>query len=66
MELRRGTWALAGFRFKREDCLDEVGTIKLLMLKLSGGFCSNLMRRMSRNSTHRVRGSKDKLASLDL
>ena len=67
MELRRGTWALTGFRFKREDSLDEAGMIKLLMLKLSGGFCSNLMRRrMSRNSSHRVRGSKDKLASLDL
>ena len=64
MELRRGTWALTGFRFKQEDSLDEAGTIKLLTFKLSGGFCSNLMRRrrMSRNSSHRVRGSKDKLA----
>ena len=41
MELRRGIWALTGFRFKREDSLDEAGTIKLLTLKLSGGFCSN-------------------------
>ena len=67
--IETGTWALTGFRFKREDSLDEAGTIKLLMLKLSGEFCSNLMRRrMSRNSSHRVRGSnyKDKLASLDL
>ena len=55
MELRRGIWALTGFRFKREDSLDEAGTIKLLTLKLSGGFCSNLMRRMSRNSSQSER-----------